>query len=114
MSTRARPGRCFLASVRGGGMLGGANRVQLDALTEYGRALGVAFQVIDDHLDVEASAEQMGKRTHKDNAHGKATYPALIGARKVARLRARPQTARDRSRTGSMNAPNRCVSWPPS
>ena len=63
-------------------MLGGADRVQLDALTEYGRALGLAFQVIDDILDVEASAEQMGKRTHKDDAHGKATYPALIGVEK--------------------------------
>ena len=47
--------------------------------SEYARALGLAFQVIDDLLDVEASTEQMGKRTHKDEAHGKATYPALIG-----------------------------------
>ncbi len=77
-----KTGALFLASVRGGGMLGGAHRVQLDALTEYGRALGLAFQVIDDLLDVEASAEQMGKRTHKDDAHGKATYPALIGVAK--------------------------------
>ena len=77
-----KTGALFLASVRGGGMLGGGDHVQLDALTEYGRALGLAFQVIDDILDVEASAEQLGKRTHKDDAHGKATYPALMGVEK--------------------------------
>ncbi|HZY58345.1 MAG TPA: farnesyl diphosphate synthase [Candidatus Binataceae bacterium] len=74
-----KTGALFLAAVRGGGLLGGGDGTQLDALTGYGRALGLAFQVIDDILDVEASAEQMGKRTHKDDAHGKATYPALMG-----------------------------------
>ena len=51
------------------------------AFETYARALGLAFQVIDDLLDVEASTEQMGKRTDKDGAHGKNTYPALIGHR---------------------------------
>ncbi len=74
-----KTGALFMAAVRGGAMLGGANVVQLDQLTAYARALGLAFQVIDDILDVEASTEQMGKRTHKDDAHGKATYPALLG-----------------------------------
>lgn len=77
-----KTGALFLASVRGGGLLGGGDTNQLAALTEYGRALGLAFQVIDDILDVEASAEQLGKRTHKDDAHGKATYPALMGVEK--------------------------------
>lgn len=77
-----KTGALFLASVRGGGLLGGGDRSQIDALTEYGRALGLAFQVIDDILDVEASAEQLGKRTHKDDAHGKVTYPALMGVEK--------------------------------
>jgi geranylgeranyl diphosphate synthase, type II len=74
-----KTGALFLAAVRGGAILGGADSAQLAALTEYGRALGLAFQVIDDILDVEASAEQLGKRTHKDDAHGKATYPGLMG-----------------------------------
>jgi geranylgeranyl diphosphate synthase, type II len=74
-----KTGALFLAAIRGGAMLGGGHRAQLDALTEYGRALGLAFQVVDDILDVEATAEQLGKRTHKDEAHGKATYPALMG-----------------------------------
>jgi geranylgeranyl diphosphate synthase type II len=74
-----KTGALFLAAVRGGGLLGGGDGGQIEALTRYGRALGLAFQVIDDLLDVEASTEQMGKRTHKDDAHGKATYPALLG-----------------------------------
>ncbi len=74
-----KTGALFLAAVRGGGLMGGGDASQLDALTGYGRALGLAFQVIDDILDVEATAEQIGKRTHKDDAHGKATYPALMG-----------------------------------
>ena len=74
-----KTGALFLAAVRGGAKLGGADAEQLKALSDYGRALGLAFQVIDDILDVEATTEQMGKRTHKDDAHGKATYPALIG-----------------------------------
>jgi geranylgeranyl diphosphate synthase type II len=77
-----KTGALFLAAVRGGGLLGGADPDQLAALTEYGRALGLAFQVIDDILDVESSAEQLGKATHKDDAHGKATYPGLMGVEK--------------------------------
>jgi len=75
-----KTGALFVAAVRCGGRLGGANDAQLLALREYGQALGLAFQVIDDLLDVEESTENMGKRTHKDEARGKATYPSLIGA----------------------------------
>jgi len=74
-----KTGALFLAAVRGGARLGGANEPQLERLSAYGRALGLAFQVTDDILDVEASTEQLGKRTHKDEARGKATYPALLG-----------------------------------
>jgi geranylgeranyl diphosphate synthase type II len=51
----------------------------LTSMRQYAKALGLAFQVIDDLLDVEASTEVMGKRTNKDEARGKATYPSLIG-----------------------------------
>jgi len=74
-----KTGALFLAAVRGGARLGGATKPQLEKLSDYGRALGLAFQVTDDILDVEASTEQMGKRTHKDESRGKATYPALMG-----------------------------------
>ncbi|HSR57232.1 MAG TPA: polyprenyl synthetase family protein, partial [Candidatus Binataceae bacterium] len=83
-----KTGALFLASVRGGALLGGATPAQLESLTTYGRALGLCFQVVDDLLDVEASTEQMGKRTQKDHAAGKNTYPGIIGieeSRKLAR-----------------------------
>ena len=81
-----KTGALFLAAVRGGGLLGGGDSGQIEALTRYGKALGLAFQVIDDLLDVEATTEQLGKRTHKDDAHGKATYPALIGVEQSRRF----------------------------
>lgn len=74
-----KTGALFLASVVGGARLGSANSVQIDSLSKYARALGLCFQVVDDLLDVEASTEQMGKRTNKDQAAGKDTYPMLIG-----------------------------------
>jgi len=81
-----KTGALFVAAVRSGARLGGANQLQLDSLTEYARALGLAFQVVDDLLDVESSTEQMGKRTHKDQAHGKATYPAILGVERSREL----------------------------
>lgn len=83
---RRKTGALFIAAVRGGARLGGAAAAQLEALEAYARALGLAFQVIDDILDVEASTEQMGKRTGKDLAHGKNTYPGLIGLDQSWRL----------------------------
>jgi geranylgeranyl diphosphate synthase type II len=92
-----KTGALFLASVRGGARLGGATSSQIDSLTKYAQAMGLSFQVIDDLLDVEASTEQMGKRTNKDQAAGKNTYPVLIGieqSRQLARdLQARANAA---------------------
>lgn len=84
-----KTGALFVAAVCGGARIGGADETQLDALRTYAKALGLAFQVVDDLLDVEESAEQLGKRTQKDEARGKATYPSLLG---VARSR---EMARD-------------------
>jgi geranylgeranyl diphosphate synthase type II len=92
-----KTGALFLASVIGGARLGGASSLQLDSLSKYARALGLCFQVVDDLLDVEASTEQMGKRTNKDEAAGKNTYPGLLGmeeSRALARhLESRAQAA---------------------
>ncbi|MDO8430835.1 MAG: polyprenyl synthetase family protein [Candidatus Binatus sp.] len=74
-----KTGALFLASVRGGARLGGANESQIESLDAYARALGLAFQVVDDLLDVQGTPEQMGKRTQKDQERGKATYPAILG-----------------------------------
>jgi geranylgeranyl diphosphate synthase type II len=81
-----KTGALFVASVCGGARMGGANPPQLKALREYAHALGLAFQVIDDLLDVEASTENIGKRTHKDEARGKATYPSLLGVERSREL----------------------------
>lgn len=62
-----------------GGMSAGCSAAQLDALTRFGRALGLAFQVIDDILDVTQTSEKLGKTAGKDLAAEKATYPAILG-----------------------------------
>ena len=66
-------------SVRLGAMSANASEKQLTAITEFGRALGLAFQVIDDILDVTQTSEKLGKSAGKDIAAHKATYPAVIG-----------------------------------
>ncbi len=78
-------------SVRLGAMSAGANPKQLDAITKFGRALGLAFQVIDDILDVTQTTEKLGKSAGKDVAAKKATYPAVIGLEK-SRLEAKRLT----------------------
>ncbi len=92
-----KTGALFVAAVCGGARLGGASAAQLNSMREYAQALGLAFQVIDDLLDVESSTETMGKRTNKDEARGKVTYPSLLGverSRQLARdLVARADTA---------------------
>jgi geranylgeranyl diphosphate synthase type II len=66
-------------SVRLGAMSANAKAKQLAAITKFGRALGLAFQIIDDILDVTQTSEKLGKSAGKDVAAKKATYPAVIG-----------------------------------
>ncbi len=80
-------------SVRLGAMSAGANPKDLDAITKFGRALGLAFQIIDDILDVTQTSEKLGKSAGKDAAAKKATYPAVIGLKK-SRLEAKRLTRR--------------------
>ncbi|ACA20898.1 Polyprenyl synthetase [Methylobacterium sp. 4-46] len=74
-----KTGALLAVSVEAGAIVGGADAEQRAALLAYGRALGQAFQVADDILDREASAEAMGKRTGKDAAAGKATLVDRLG-----------------------------------
>lgn len=67
------------SSIRFGGMSANATPAQLEALSTFGESLGLAFQVIDDILDVTQTTEKLGKSAGKDEAVGKATYPAIIG-----------------------------------
>ena len=74
-----KTGALIRASVRAGALLGGAGEEELAALTRYGDAIGLAFQIADDILDVEGTTEELGKDAGSDQARGKATYPALVG-----------------------------------
>ena len=67
------------AAVAMGGLLGGGSTAQLAALKRYGQAIGLAFQIADDVLDVEGDSAALGKQVGQDAQHGKATYPALLG-----------------------------------
>jgi len=78
-------------SVRLGAMSANADVRKLKAITNFGRALGLAFQVIDDILDVTQTTEKLGKSAGKDVAASKATYPAVIGLEK-SRVEARRLT----------------------
>jgi farnesyl diphosphate synthase len=69
-----------------GGILGKANAGEREALSRYGHAIGVAFQIADDLLDVESDAATLGKATGKDAASGKATLVGILGV-KAARDR---------------------------
>jgi geranylgeranyl diphosphate synthase type II len=75
-------------SVRLGGMSANCAPGQLNALSDFGYYVGLAFQVIDDILDVTQTSEQLGKTAGKDVAAQKATYPSIVGldkSRKIAR-----------------------------
>ncbi len=76
---RHKTGALICASVRMGAIAGDASAEQLAALTTYAQALGLAFQVQDDILDVEGDTGTLGKQAGADAALDKPTYPALLG-----------------------------------
>ncbi|EEF59164.1 polyprenyl synthetase family protein, partial [Pedosphaera parvula] len=73
-------------SVRLGGMSANCTPAQLKALTDFGYNVGLAFQIIDDILDVTQTSEQLGKTAGKDTKAQKATYPSLIGLEKSRKI----------------------------
>ncbi len=76
---RAKTGALLRASVRMGAIYAGASEPQIDALSCYGEHIGLAFQIVDDILDVEESSEALGKTAGKDASQGKITFPAVYG-----------------------------------
>jgi len=76
---RSKTGALLTASVVAGGIYAGANDAQIAKLREFGQNIGLAFQIVDDVLDVTQTSEQLGKTAGKDKAEEKATYPALFG-----------------------------------
>lgn len=76
---RYKTARLFESAGRLGAICAGADRIQVQALADYGHHLGRAFQIADDLLDLTGTAEQMGKAVAKDAGAGKQTYPAAMG-----------------------------------
>ena len=76
---RRKTGAMMLVSLKLGAITAGADAGQLAALDEYGRRLGLTFQIMDDLLDVRGSEAAVGKRVGKDAARGKLTFPGLLG-----------------------------------
>jgi len=76
---RAKTGAMIRAAVRSGALAAGASEQELAALAEYGAHVGLAFQIVDDLLDVESSSAKLGKTAGKDAAQHKITFPAVYG-----------------------------------
>jgi geranylgeranyl diphosphate synthase type II len=89
----AKTGALITASCRMGAIAAGARADVLGRVTEYGRALGLAFQIVDDVLDRTSTPEQLGKGTAKDAGRGKNTFPGLLGLEE-SRAEARRQVGR--------------------
>jgi geranylgeranyl diphosphate synthase type II len=76
---RAKTGALLRASLRLGALFAGASAAHYEALSCYGEHIGLAFQIVDDILDVEESSEALGKTAGKDAQQGKITFPAVYG-----------------------------------
>src|SRR5207302_3227520 len=66
-------------SLVSGGIYSSGSHAEIQRLRDFGRSIGLAFQIVDDVLDVTQSSEQLGKTAGKDTASEKATYPSLFG-----------------------------------
>ncbi len=87
-----KTGALILAAIQCGGLIGGGDETALKALTTYGEAAGLAFQIADDVLDIVGDQDTLGKDIGSDQARGKTTYPALLG---IEEARARALELRD-------------------
>lgn len=76
---RSKTGALISASVSAGAIGAGADQTQLKNLSHYGEAIGLAFQIVDDLLDVTSTTEELGKSAGSDEIRGKATYPGYFG-----------------------------------
>ena len=75
----SKTGALIQASVECAALIAGSSQKVRDSLSQFGAKIGLAFQIVDDILDLEASSAELGKTAGKDRAGGKATYPALLG-----------------------------------
>ena len=102
---RSKTGALLTASVVTGGIYAGGDASQIQNLRDFGINIGLAFQIVDDVLDVTQTSEQLGKTAGKDTATEKATYPSLFGIdasiAKADELVKRANTALDRFGDGA-------------
>ena len=91
-----KTGALIRASAVSGAIMAGADLETTAAITRWGSEIGLAFQIVDDILDVEGSANELGKTTGKDAAGAKPTYPALFG---LDRARVMAAECAERART---------------
>jgi geranylgeranyl pyrophosphate synthase len=81
-----KTGALIRAAATCGAIIVGGSETVVQGLDEYGAELGLAFQIVDDILDVEGDAAALGKTAGKDAAAGKLTYPALLGLEPSKRM----------------------------
>ncbi|MFZ0760646.1 MAG: polyprenyl synthetase family protein [Candidatus Sulfotelmatobacter sp.] len=82
---RAKTAALIAASLVSGGLYAGAKDIEVNKLRAFGQSVGLAFQIVDDVLDVTQTSEQLGKTAGKDTTAQKATYPALFGIEESVR-----------------------------
>jgi len=82
---RSKTAALITASLVSGGLYAGAKEGEVRKLRSFGQSIGLAFQIVDDVLDVTQTSEQLGKTAGKDTASQKATYPALFGVEESER-----------------------------
>jgi len=100
---RMKTGALLAAAVRMGAAVGGADAATAAAAGDYGRALGLAFQIVDDVLDVEGTAETLGKTAGKDARGNKPTYVSVLGL-DAAKARAKQLHREALAALGSLDA----------
>jgi geranylgeranyl diphosphate synthase, type II len=101
---RLKTGRLIEVSLESGAIVAGADDSIVSAFSRYGRALGLAFQITDDILNVTGDAKTMGKAVHSDASHHKVTFPELLGLDQ-ARSHARKQVEEAKEALYPMGAP---------
>ena len=87
----AKTGALIAASLEMGGLAAGATQSKVRALADFGLRIGLAFQIMDDILDVTSSTDMLGKTTGRDAALRKSTYPALLGVEGATTQDLRPR-----------------------
>jgi geranylgeranyl diphosphate synthase type II len=110
---RRKTGALLVGSLRLGALTAQASTEQFESLSTYGEKLGLAFQIVDDLLDLNGDSTTLGKNPGQDTTHGKLTFPALLGEQD-SRQRAEElirQAVNSLSGFGDTAEPLRSLAW---